>query len=154
MMDHLTRYLRTARVWLAAQAERLHGWLHPAYTTASVTTRRLQQFHDLLVDVGVDDLHERVSQRVEQEQLGPVALLQQKDAMEPDVRDEDIAAVSRALFEDDRLEELNRITLNIRPHEAGDVPREVAEEALASFTIAYAMHTRALLSMRSAIAST
>lgn len=153
-MHRLNLYMRRARVWLAAQAERLHGWLHPSYTTSAVTTKRLQRFHDLLVDVGVDDLHDRVSQRVEQEQLGPVALLQQKDAMEPDVRDEDIAAVSRALFEDDRLEELNRITLNIAAHEAGDVPREVAEEALASFTLAYAMHTRALLSMRSAIAST
>lgn len=153
-MQTLREYLRAARVWLAAQAERLHGWLHPSYTTASVTTRRLQRFHNLLIDVGVDDLHERVAQRVEQEQFGPVQLMQQKDALEPDVREEDIAEVARALFEGDRLEELNRITLNIRPSEAGDVPRQVAEEALASFTIAYALHIRALLSMRSAIAST
>jgi hypothetical protein len=152
MVDTLTTYGRRLLRRIAEAFEAAARHTRPGYALPVVTTERVQAFHDLLMDVGLDDAYDeaqsgRPDARGGGGMVGPGEALSAGAQAEEagDVSGDTLRRLRMQFLEDGRLAELNQIILDIPERRAGDVPTDVVEAALANFTIAYARHIATLV---------
>jgi len=158
-MDALSDYWRRLRRRIAEAFEALARETRPGYALPVVTTERVQRFHNLLMDVGLDDAYDEAESAAQNGapgggMVGPGEALaagaQADDAS--DVSGETLRKLRMQFLRDGRLSELNQIILDIPERRAGDVPTDVVEAALANFTIAYARHIATLVGTHGGLA--
>jgi len=150
---------RKVATWLRAAATRAD----PGWTLAPVTTGRVRRFKELLIDCGLAEAYEAAQAGANGApapgtggpEAGPMSAAEQAlgDAQAsatgetPDgIGSEDAKTIRQGFVAEGRLEELNRIILDLpRPEMASEVPTDVVVVALQNFIPAYARHTAVLL---------